>query len=171
MIKKQKYTTDFKLNLVLEYIKSQRSYCEISKEAGLHRSVLIRWVAIYKKHGSLGLYPRKDIKNYSIDFKLKVLRYMEQKQISLFETSKKFNIPSASIISLWQKRYSKEGLLGLHRRRKKSPVSMSLKREKIKIDKSSTKEELLSEIERLRCENDLLKKLKALTQTKKKHKP
>jgi transposase len=48
---------------------------------------------------------------------------------------------------------------------------MSLKREKIKIDKSSTKEELLSEIERLRCENDLLKKLKALTQTKKKHKP
>lgn len=46
------------------------------------------------------------------------------------------------------------------------------KRKKRKSDKPLTREEeLLKEIERLRCEHDLLKKLQALTQAKKNLKP
>lgn len=171
MIKKRIYTTDFKLNLVLEYIKSQRSYFEISKKAGLHRSILINWVAIYKKQGTLGLSPQKDKKSYTVDFKLKVINYIELKQVPLSVACEKFDIPYTGTIWSWQKKYCKDGLSGLHRRSNNRPVAMSLNRKKIKIDKSLTKEELLLEIERLRCENDLLKKLKALTQTNKKHKP
>jgi transposase len=171
MRKKQTYTTDFKLNLVLEYINSQSSYFEISKKAGIHRSVLINWVTIYKKQGALGLSPRKDKKPYTVDFKLKVLNYIESKQVPLSVACEKFDIPYTATICLWQKKYRKDGLIGLHRQSNTRTVPMSLNRKKIKIDKSLTKEELLLEIERLRCENDLLKKLKALAQTKKKHRP
>lgn len=171
MIKKRTFTTDFKLNLVLEYIKSQRSYCEISKKAGLHRSVLINWVAIYKKEGILGLSPKKHRKQYTVDFKLKVVNYVESKQLPLSIACEKFNIPYKGTIALWQNKYRKEGVAGLHRQSNKSPSIMSLNRKKIKVDKSLSKEELLLEIERLRCENDLLKKLNALTQTIKKQKP
>ncbi|MEN5213371.1 transposase [Elizabethkingia anophelis] len=168
---KRRYTTDFKLNLVLEYINSESSFFEISKKAGIHRSVLMNWVAIYKKKGALGLDPPKDKKHYTIDFKLKVLNYINSKQVSLSVACEKFKIPYTGTISLWQKKYYKDSLLGLHLQSNHQPVPMSLNRKKIKIDKSLTKEELLLEIERLQCENDLLKKLKALTQTKKKHKP
>jgi transposase len=45
------------------------------------------------------------------------------------------------------------------------------KRKKRKSDKPLTREELLKENERLRCENELLKKLQALIQARKNPKP
>ncbi|WP_415781869.1 helix-turn-helix domain-containing protein [Flavobacterium chungbukense] len=93
------------------------------------------------------------------------------------EACLEFNIPSESIIIQWQKRYEDQGILGLKDQPKGRPKSMNFKRAKKKSNKPLTREEeLLLEIESLRCENALLKKFNALVQAEeakqsKKHKP
>ena len=90
---------------------------------------------------------------------------ISQKSLSLRAACIKFDIPSESTIVTWQKRYNKEGLLGLETKTRGRPSSMQFKRSKKKSDKPlSREEELLKENELLRAENALLKKLQALIQ-------
>ena len=85
----------------------------------------------------------------------------------------RFNIPNISMILKWKKDFANFGLEGLESKPKGKPKSMSnFKRKKRKSDKPLTREEeLLKENERLRCENELLKKLQALIQARRNPKP
>ncbi|MET3026816.1 helix-turn-helix domain-containing protein [Flavobacterium sp. UW10123] len=114
--------------------------------------------------GKESLLPRKN-QSYTIDFKQKVLNAIKKKSLSLGEAYVKFNIPSESVIIGWQKNYQAQGILGLKPNPKGKPKSMTNKRAKKKSSKTLTREEeLLLEIESLRCENALLKKFNALVQ-------
>jgi transposase len=90
--------------------------------------------------------------------------------LSLREACLKFNIPTDSTIIKWQRDFANFGLKGLEPKPRGKPKSMySNKRKKRKSDKPLTREEeLLLEIEALRCENELLKKLQALIQAEEK---
>lgn len=116
----------------------------------------------------MGLLPRKN-QTYTVDFKIKVLKSINKKSLSLRKTCLLFNIPTKSIIIKWQKDFTNFGLEGLQPKQRGRPLSMSdYKRKKRKSDKPLTREEeLLKENERLRCENELLKKLQALIQARK----
>ncbi len=109
--------------------------------------------------------PRKN-QDYSIDFKLKVLKAITEQHLSLLQAYVKFNIPTRSIIAKWQRDFTNFGIEGLTKKPKGRPKSMNnFKRKKRKSDKPQTREEeLLLENEALRCENALLKKLQALIQ-------
>lgn len=111
------------------------------------------------------MLPRKN-QSYTIDFKLKVLRAIDNEHLSLHQAYVKFNIPTRSIIAKWQQDFSNFGVEGLQSKPIGRPKSMSnIKRKKHKSEKLLTREEeLLQEIESLRCENALLKKLQALIQ-------
>lgn len=81
------------------------------------------------------------------------------------EACLEFNIPSHSIIIKWQQRFEQYGIEGLLDKPRGRPKSMTYKRAKKKSNKPLTREEeLLLEIESLRAENALLKKLQALIQ-------
>ena len=82
-------------------------------------------------------------------------------------------IPDKAIIVKWKKDFANFGLEGLKPKQRGRPISMSdFKRKKRKSDKPLTREEeLLKENERLRCENELLKKLQALVQARINPKP
>ncbi len=107
---------------------------------------------------------------------MEVLNTIAQEYLSLREVCLKFNIPSESVIIKWQRDFSTFGIEVLHPKPKGRPKSMNnFKRKKRKSDtlakgeqsvaKPLTREEeLLQEIESLRCENALLKKLQALIQ-------
>ena len=166
MLRKVKYDYEFKLKCVKEVLKNYRSIPSIAKETGVNASQLKRWVAVYTCKGRLGLLPKpKQNQKYSSAFKLKVLSSIWQKSLSLSQACFKFNIPSESTIITWQKQYAKEGNLGLESKPKGRPPTMLFKRAKKKSSKPLTREEgLLSEIEILRAENALLKKLQALIQ-------
>ncbi|MDP2089174.1 MAG: transposase [Flavobacteriaceae bacterium] len=171
MERKVKYNYAFKLRCVLEVIEKHRSCESVAKEKGTYRSTVRKWVNFYQKFGKDGLHPRKN-QHYSVAFKLKVLQTIDKEFLSLSDCCLKFNIPSASVIFQWQKEYLTKGLAGLHSKPRGRPKSMQFKRAKKKSTKPLTREEdLLLENEALRCEVDLLKKLQALTQAKKKHKP
>ena len=164
MERKVKYDYEFKLQCVEEVLNKHRSAESVAIEHGFAESNLRRWLGFYRTYGRSGLQPRQ-YKSYDSGFKLKVLRTIEKKCLSLNEACVSFNISNPSILVNWQKRFEKLGPTGLEDKPKGRPKSMAYKRAKKKSDKPLTKEEeLLLEIESLRAENALLKKLQALIQ-------
>ncbi len=175
MERKVKYDYTFKLECVKLVLEKHYSCVAISKQKGISKSNIHKWVGSYKAYGKQGLLPRKN-QSYPIDFKLKILKSIDTDFLSLREACLRFNVPSDSIIVKWQQDFAKFGLEGLKPNPRGRPKTMNnYKRKKRKSDKPLTREEeLLQEIEMLRCENDLLKKLQALIQAEeqaKKRKP
>lgn len=104
------------------------------------------------------------------------MQTIQKESLSLLDSCVKFDIPDAAIILKWKKDFINFGFEGLKQKLRGRPRKMSnFKRKKRKTDQPLTKEEqLLQEIEFLRCENDLLKKFHALIQAEeqaKKRKP
>lgn len=164
MERKVKYSYEFKLQCIEEVLKNNRSIRSVAKENNFTESNLRKWVNIYKHYGKLGLLPKKN-QYYSVDFKMKVLKKIKEKSLSLIEACFVFNIPSESVINQWRTNYQKHGRPGLKNKPKGSTTPMTFKRAKKKSNKTLTREEeLLLEIESLRCENALLKKFNALVQ-------
>ncbi|WP_277115549.1 transposase [Chryseobacterium sp.] len=172
MYRKEKFSVAFKLECINLYKKSHRSIESIATEKGFNESNLRKWIGFYSKYGISGLYPRKN-RNYSLNFKIKVLKTIETENISQREACIRFNIAAQSTVLNWQRDYKKSGILGLKNKPKGRPCIMSdYKRKKRKSDKPLTREEeLLLENERLRAEIDFLKKLDALTLKKNKQRP
>ena len=171
MERKVKYDYTFKLECVELVLKKHYSNVFVSKLKGPNESDIRKWVEFYKTYGKTGLLPSKN-QNYSIDFKLKVLKKIKTKSLSISEACLEFNIPTKSTIIKWQKDFTTFGIEGLKPKPKGRPKSMSdYKRKKRKTDKPLTREEeLLLENEALRCELEYLKKLQALIQAEEKAK-
>jgi len=171
MERKVKYDYAFKLECVQLVLEKHHSCVFVSKSKGPNESNIRKWVGFYQTYGKQGLLPRTN-QRYSVDFKLKVLKSIDKDYLSLKEVCLKFNIPDASIIIKWQRDFTKFGMEGLQSKPRGKPKNMSnFKRKKHKSDKPLTREEeLLLENEKLRCENDLLKKFHALIQAEEKAK-
>jgi transposase len=172
MERKVKYDYAFKIECVELVLNKHYSDGYVSKLKQIPRWNIRKWVSFYKTYGEIGLLPRIN-QSYSAEFKLKVLKIVEKESLSLMETGLKFNIPNIAIVSKWKKDFANFGIEGLQPKPKGRPISMSdYKRKKHKSDKPLTREEeLLKENERLRCENELLKKLQALIQARRNPKP
>ena len=172
MERKVKYDYAFKLECVELVLKKHYSDRYVSKLKQIPRWNIRKWVSFYRTYGEIGLLPRIN-QSYSAEFKLKVLKIVEKESLSLMETGIRFNIPNIAIVSKWKKDFANFGIEALQPKPKGRPISMSdYKRKKHKSDKPLTREEeLLKENERLRCENELLKKLHALAQAKRNLKP
>lgn len=165
MERKVKYDYAFKLRCVEEVLKKHHSTNSVAIANGVDPRGLSKWISFYTKYGTEGLLSRPKNQNYSLDFKLKVIKAMEKKSISLAEACVTFNIPTASIIRNWQRKFREDGLTGLQSKPIGRPKTMDFKRKKRKSDKPLTREEeLLRENEYLRAENELLKKFNALVQ-------
>jgi transposase len=166
MERKVKYELALKLKCVKLVEGQYRSPSSVSQEYGMNVSQLNRWRENYRELGVKGLITAKN-KVYSAEFKLKVIRAIEHLGLSLSEAKFKFNIPEASIIVVWQRKFATFGLDGLLPKRKgRPPKEMNTnKRKPRKTNKPLTREEeLLIENEKLRCELAFIKKYNALVQ-------
>ena len=169
MERKVKYDYAFKLECVKLVLEKHYSCDFVSSQKGPNESNIRKWIGFYVEYGKIGLLPRKN-QSYSVDFKIRVLKSIRVKMMSLREASIQFNIPDAGIIVKWKKDFAIFGLEGLQSKIRGRPKSMNtIKRKKHKTDKPLTREEeLVLENEALRCENELLKKLQALIQAEEK---
>jgi transposase len=173
MGKRRKHDFGFRLQCVEAVLKGQGSVRSIAKENGIRHASLQLWLTFYEAYGEPGLMARAN-RHYDVSFKLAVLKAIEQEQLSLREACARFNIASASVVITWRKAYESKGKAGLTPQSKGRPPTMKplIKRKTKKTARPSTREEeLLKENEYLRAENELLKKLQALAQTRKKQKP
>lgn len=103
-------------------------------------------------------------KQYSGEFKQKVIETMHAEHLSFHEVERRFDIPSHKIVHKWERIYLEEGPDGLHveRRGKGStgrPPALGKRVE----------EDLIAENQRLRAEVDYLKNLHALVSEREQH--
>ena len=157
-----KYSSKFKLRVVKYYIDNNVGYRITADHFGIAYSLVLRWVRRYNKNGYTGLI-RNLKSSYSGDFKQKVVEYMHKNHLSCQETAFHFNLAGDYVVSKWERIYYEEGPQGLYIERRGRSKNMSSKPKKKKLDKK-VEEDLIAENQRLRMENEYLKKLNALVQ-------
>ena len=155
-----KYTKEFKLKLVKEYLKGNIGHNTLARKYSIPPASLRSWINRYKEHGINGL--EKNNMNYDGNFKILVVEYMHNNHLSLNETSTKFNLSGCHLVAKWERIYYEEGPQALFRDNRGRKNKMKSKPSK-NINEMS-KEELLKQNEYLRMENAYLKKLQALIQ-------
>ena len=98
-----------------------------------------------------------------------VVEYMRSTGSSASQTAAHFNIPTLKTVCQWERIYLEEGreALLLERRGRANSMSGSKKGRKPKFDPKEN-EDLIAELQRLRMENEYLKKLNALVQEREK---
>jgi transposase-like protein len=163
-----KFSYEDKLQAVNDYLEGKESYRDIGNRIGTDHKSIVKWVALYNAHGPEGLKFRYT--NYSTQFKIDVLNYMNEKGTSIGETAAIFNIPAPSTLLQWKEQLETLGLDALEQKKKGRP---SMKNKNGNTPKNpdlveGSIEALQAENERLRMENAYLKKLNALVQNKEK---
>ena len=100
----------------------------------------------------------KPNKRYTPEFKKLVVETMQQEQLSYSETARRFEVNGHRRIQDWERIYLTEGPEGFAIERR----GRSSKGRPPKQLPKEVEEDLLAEVQRLRAENDYLKKLQAL---------
>ena len=156
--KKHEYADLLKYMRLLEDGKSVKS---IHKEYGInHHQLNVLW-SKYQRHGTAGLKKSQRIK---IDFTLrkKIVLDIEENHITLHAASLKYSV-SSSRISVWLKLYREYGLAALDKIKKRGrPPGMG--RPKKNSKPQTELERLRKEVQELKSENALLKKVRALVE-------
>lgn len=158
-----KYHRAFKLELAK--LAQNESSRELSIKFGVPSNQIRYWSLVYRQHG-LSSFLHSDYP-YSSSFKLKVLTAMRVNDWSMSFTSAYFDLSSVGILFQWQKLYACEGISRLTPKKKGRP-RMKHDSSQPKPSEQMTEKELREELEYLRAENAVLKKLEALAQAKKK---
>ena len=157
---KKKYSNEFKLALVQEYLDGKNGgYTMLAKKYGIDRNHLRLWINAYKANGIEGL--TKVTRTYDGITKVGIVEYMHSNSLSIRHTAALFGIQSPPTIAKWERIYFEEGkeaLLEERRGRKNMGKKKTFKPKK----NVNENEDLLAEVQRLRMENEYLKKLNAL---------
>ena len=152
-----KYTKEFKIKLVLEYLSGETGgHPAIANKYNIPESNVKAWVDKYKSGGFDNLSKKLKNSKYTSEFKLSVIQYRQINNTSLRETADHFNLVNGSMVYRWEKAYQERGLSGLedNRGRPEKEMTKSNKKSKLNIPISETERE---ELIRLREENRLLK--------------
>ena len=152
-----KYSEEYKLRVVKAYISGEGGTKTVAKKYKVARTCLQQWVAQYELTGSF----TKPTRNFSGEFKLKVLNYQQEHHLSDLQTALIFGITNHGTICAWRKKYitgGTEALFQKQGRRSKMPKKSLIPN---KPREEWTKDE---ELAYLRMENEYLKKLTALIQ-------
>ena len=158
-----KYSYEEKLEAVLRVVEDGMSLYASAKIIGTSREHLRRWVARYNQFGSDALRNKLSHSSYDGDFKVSVIEYMHKNHLSAFQVAIQLGIPSEDSIRKWEKIYNENGAATLSHNKRGQPKKMKPKSPK-RSSKNEKEKELLKEIQRLRMENEYLKKLQALVQ-------
>ena len=155
-----KYSNEFKLQIIKYYLEENHSYLECCKKFNIPSKTQIKeWVKKYKQHGPDGLIKHQN-SSYDGEFKQYVVEYMHNNHISATKTAIYFRLQT-SVVLKWERIYYEEGPQALFEERRGRSRKMGSKKNKKNVNEN---EDLLAEVQRLRMENEYLKKLNALVQ-------
>ena len=156
-----KYSNEFKLEVVNYVLNNNIGVNSAAKKYSIPYEHVRRWIKRYQIYGVEGLLMKKG--SYDGSFKQNVVEYMHTNHLSCSETALKFGIPQDATVGRWERIYYEEGPQALYENKRGRPRKMSSKPRKNKLSKE-VEEDLIAENQRLRMENEYLKKLNALVQ-------
>ena len=160
MSRKRKYSDEFRAKIVEEYLLGHSGgFTLLAEKYGVSRTCIRRWVHLYEQHGVSGLSMQSG--TYGGEFKVHVVEYMHTNSLSITEAANLFCIPSAPTVGKWERIYYEEGPEALLEERRGRKNMGKKKSSKLKKNVNEN-EDLLAEVQRLRMENEYLKKLNAL---------
>ena len=108
-------------------------------------------------------------RKYTGEFKVQVVETIRDENLSYTEALKRFNIPTHSTILRWERIYLEEGREALfEERRGRAKISDGVKKGRPKKLSKEVEDDLVKENQRLRMENEYLKKLDALIRSRQK---
>ncbi|BDX02793.1 transcriptional regulator [Marinomonas pontica] len=158
-----KYHRAFKLKLAK--LAQHESSRELGRKFGVSSGQIRYWSLVFQIHGVESF--RHEGHPYSSHFKLNAVKSMQANKWSLAYCCAYFDLSSPGILFQWRSLYSREGTLRLTSR-KKGKSNMNHSSTTPTPSEQMTEKELREELEYLRAENAVLKKLEALAQAKKK---
>ena len=130
-----------------------------------HKLLGYLWLR-YQSEGQSGLLKKKNVKaDYA--FKVKILRDIEENHLTLLDASLKYNVSDSQLYQ-WRKIATNQGYaaLAITRPRGRPPKNDMGRPRKKKPEEMTELERLRYENECLRAENALLKKVKALVEAR-----
>lgn len=156
-----KYTAEDKMKAVKMAIEENASFGDISRETGINKGDIQKWVAAYKVHGISGVV--RERVSYPGEFKQMVIEDMNTNKLSLRQTAIKYNIGTHAVVAKWERIYLEKGPEGLYEeRRGRARSTEGASKAKTPALGKKAEEDLIAEVQRLRAENAYLKKLNAL---------
>ena len=157
-----KYSYEERLEAVLRVVEEGMSANASAKILGTAYEHVRRWVMRYEQFGPEGLIIKHG--SYGGAFKVSVIEYMHENHLSLSQAAVKFGIPNDTTVGKWERIYYEEGPQALYRDNRGRKTKMSSDKPRKKKLNKETEEDLIAEVQRLRMENEYLKKLNALVQ-------
>ncbi len=165
-----KYSFEFKLKVVREYLDGKESYKYLSKKHGIpDKSQLRRWVNAYNFLGEEGLKRKRQNSNYSFEFKKSVVELYLSTEMSYQELAISEGINNPSLITKWVNDYRIAGFDGLKPKKRGRPNKMNKTKKtnkKINSTNNDVNSEYLKKLEeenlKLRIENAYLKEVRRL---------
>ena len=104
-----KYTFKKKLGAVQKYCSGELGLKAVAKEHDVNVSSLRQWIAAYQAHGIKGLKEKRR-QFYSVDFKLDVLRRVENDGLSFRQAGALFDIRRFDIIGHLRRQHEEGGV-------------------------------------------------------------
>ena len=160
-----KYTFEEKYEAVQRVLDGM-SIHESARIMGVSFAQVQRWFHFYENHGWEAL--KNSGASYDGAFKVMVVEYMHSNHLSFASTAAFFGIKGDAHVAKWERIYYEEGPEGLLRKKPRGRPSKDMKKKETvtqnKELSEATKEDLIAEVQRLRMENEYLKKLRALVQ-------
>lgn len=164
---KRMFSEEQKLEIVLKHINEGLGLKKLAAEYCIDKSSIQKWRDAYLEHGVAGLNTTPT--SYSSDFKIAAVEYMHNTGSSMRQTAAHFNIKSLNSLRLWERIYYEEGPDALREERRGGASKLGKINKPKSLKKNVNKDEdLLAEVQRLRMENEYLKKLNALIQEREK---
>jgi len=162
-----KYSFDFKLKLVQEYLEGKGSYKFLCDKFSIaHKKSLQQWVATYNAFGEAGLVRSRKNQTYTFEFKLHVVELYLTTEVSYQELALQVGIANAPMISKWVNDYRIAGPDALKPKTKGRPSKMSKPTKKKHKEENNDDTDKLKRLEeenlKLRIENAYLKELRRL---------
>ena len=180
-----KYSTEFKMKVVKEYLESNISYKSLSDKYCIpSESVIKSWVNAYKSQGYEGLKVKRQNTQYTLEYKLNVVNLYLTGEMSYQSLANELKINNPSIIARWVIDFREKGIEGLKSKKRGRPSKMPKSQNKSKATKiessanitnieneSLTQAQLKEKIKKLeeknywlKLENDAIKKKIELSQ-------
>lgn len=163
-----KYSFDFKLKLVQEYLEGRGGYKFLCDKYSIpNKKSLQDWVAGYRAFGEDGLLRSRKKQTFTLEFKLHVVELYLTTEVSYQELAIQNGITNSSMLCKWVNDFRIAGPDALIPKRKGRPPQMPkiIKKKPIekngKIDTDKLKQ-LEEENLKLRIENAYLKELRRL---------